>query len=78
MVTVTAFPILKSLDVQPQTVYDFIKMGIECERIKMQSMQALENDTEYYRSLNRIMEADLLLRFMRINGAPHEIVDDVV
>jgi hypothetical protein len=78
MVTVTAFPILKSLDVKPQTVYDFIKMGIECERVKMQSMQVLGNDTEYYRSLNRIMEADLLLRFMRINGAPHEIVDDII
>lgn len=53
-------------------------MGIECERIKKQSMQILENDTEYYRSLNRIMEGNLWLRFMRIHGAPHEIVDDIV
>lgn len=78
MVTMTAFPLLKSLNVQPQTIYDLIKMGIECERIKKQSMQILENDTEYYRSLNRIMEGNLWLRFMRIHGAPHEIIDDIV
>lgn len=78
MVTVTAFPVLRSLNVQPQTIYDFVKVGIECERVKLQAVHVLENDAEYYRSLNKIMEAELLLRFMRINGAPHEIVDDVV
>lgn len=78
MTTVTAFPVLLSLQVSPQTIYDFIKFGIEGEKMKMQSMHILENDAQYYRSSSRILEGERLLRFMRINGAPGEITDDLV
>lgn len=78
MITVTAFPILLSLQVAPQTIYDFIKIGVECERLKMKSMQLIQDDTEFYRASSKILEGERVLRFMLINGAPGEIRDNLV
>lgn len=78
MVTVTAFPILLNLQVSPQTIYDFIKIGIECERLKMQSMHIIEDDTEFYRASSKILEGERVLRFLRINSAPGEIRDNLI
>lgn len=73
MLTTTAFPVLLTLQVSPQTVYDFIKIGIECETIKMQAMQCLLNDAQYYHISSRILQAERILTFMRTNAAPGEI-----
>lgn len=73
MMAVTAFPVLLTLQVSAQTIYELIQTGIECERIKMQSMQCLENDAQYYRSSSKILQGDRVLSFMRCNAAPGEI-----
>lgn len=77
MTTTTAFPVLLTLEVAPQTVYDYIQMGIECERLKMQAMECLNYEAEFYRTSTRILEAERLLTFMRNNAANGEIVEDV-
>jgi hypothetical protein len=76
MTTTTAFPVLLTLQVSPQTIYDFIQAGIEFERLKMQTMECLKNDLEYYRISSRILQAERVLTFMRKNAASGEIVEN--
>jgi hypothetical protein len=76
MTTTTAFPVLLTLQVSPQTIYDFIEVGIEVERLKMQAMQCLEDDGKYYRISSRILQAERVLTFMRKNAASGEIVEN--
>jgi hypothetical protein len=73
MTTTTSFPVLLTLQVSPQTIYDFIEVGIEVERLKMQAMQCLEDDGKYFRSSTRILQGERVLSFMRNNAAPGEI-----
>lgn len=77
MITTTAFPVLLTLEVLPQNVYDLIKTGIECERLKLQTMECLNHDLEYYRTSTRILEGERVLRFMRDNAAPGEIMKNI-
>lgn len=73
MTTTTAFPVLLTLQVTPQTLYDLLQQGIECERIKMQAMQATQNDAQYFKSTAKILQGERVLTFMRDIASPGEI-----
>lgn len=77
MITTTAFPVLLTLNVSPQTVYDFIEIGIQCEYVKLQAMQCLCNEADYYRTSSRILQAERVLTFMRNHAAPGEIQNSI-
>lgn len=77
MTTITAFPVLLTLQVAPQTVYDFIQTGIECERLKLQALECLGKGAEYYRTSSRILQAERVLAFMRNSAAPGEITENL-
>lgn len=64
----TNYPILESLGVSPQVMFDLITAGVESERTIYTTYKNLGDDRRAWQSLNKILQGTRVLNFMRINS----------
>lgn len=70
MTTVYTFPILKSLDVTPQTAYEIISEGVQALRVSYLTNKALGNHKEAFELYYKVQQGERILHFIRINIPP--------
>lgn len=64
MTTASYFPVLDSLQISPQVIYDLLEHGIEAERVKFFAEKIIDAP-DFYCSYLRILQGERLLCFMR-------------
>lgn len=68
--TLYDFPILKQLNVPPQTAYDLISLGVESMRIQYQTSRCLGDEKKTFELYDKIQQGERLLWFIRVNTLP--------
>lgn len=75
MITVYTFPILKSLDVTPQTAFEIIHEGVSVFRWAYTIQKGLGNQKTAFEIYDKVQQGDRILNFMRLNSASGHISD---
>lgn len=76
MITTYTFPILKSLDVTPQTTYEIIFEGVAVFRVMYNTEKSLGNKMKELELYDKVQQGERLLNFMRLNSATGHIFDN--
>lgn len=76
MTTTYQFPILKSLDVTPQTAYEIISEGVSFFRVMYNTHKSMGNQKEALALYDKVQQGERLLHFIRLNlPADHTLND---
>lgn len=75
MTSVYTFPILKSLDVAPETAYEILFEGVANLRVMYGITKATGNREATLELYDKIQQGERLLHFMRLNSAACKIPD---
>lgn len=66
-------PVLKSLNIAPDNVYEIIFAGVQSIRVEQNVQKSLGNDIESFRLSTIVEDGEIILSFMRSNKLAGEI-----